>query len=350
MATLEWGDTFDHYLKDAVTTFSASPASKKWTTQAQDDTGSHWGVSPAYGRPGAPGSNGASSLTANARHWIKTLPLGAQATRCISVWFNPGSSNTTTGQPIIAFFDTGAEQLSVRLDGSAHLLVSRAGTTLATSTSTFSQNTWYHIQFKATIHNTTGAYEVRVNGTATGWIAAATGANTRGTGSNNSANQAAMCNGASGWRFDDYVVTDDFPGQIQGAYLRPAGAGNYQQWTPNSGDNRGAVTSPVTDDDASFNASTTSGNKDTFAMEDVPSTGTPTILGIQHVIYAKQDAGVQRTLRPKTRISSTDYSGTSVNTGASYAYITEAVSVSPATSTAWTKAEIDAAEFGYENV
>ena len=350
MATLEWGDTFGHYVKDSVTAFSASPMSKKWTTQLGEDNSDRWVVGPAYGLPGAPGSCGAYVQAPNNKHALKTLPLGSQATRCISVWWNPGTQNTNTNGPIIAFYDSGAEQCSVRLDGAGHIVVSRNGTTLATSPGTISANTWYHIQFKATINNSTGAYEVRVNGTATGWIGAATGANTRGTGSNNSANQACMGNVATGWRFTNYVVTDDFPGVVQGAYLHGAAAGNYQQWTPNSGDNRGAVSWTLTDDDASFVSSTTSGNKDTFVMDDVPSPGTPAILGIQHVIYAKQDAGVQRTIRPKTRIGSTDYNGTSVNTGASYTFYTEAVSVSPATSSAWTKAEIDGAEFGYENV
>lgn len=350
MATLEWGDTFDHYTKDSATLFSASPASKKWTSQLSTDTPNDWAVGPAYGRPGAPGSGGAGCFSAQSRSWVKTLPGGAQATRCISVWFNAGAGNTSSGYVLIGFYDAAAEQCSLRVDTSGHLLVSRQGTTLATSTNVISMNTWYHIQFKATIHSTTGVVEVKVNDTSTGWIASTGSLNTRGTGSNNSANQVAMGNGYNGWKFDDYVVADDFTGQIQGAYLRPVAAGNYQQWSPNSGDNHGAVAALFTDDDASFVSSTTSGNKDTHVIEDVPSTGTPTILGIQHVIYAKQDAGVQRTIRPKTRISTTDYNGTSVNTGASYLYYTEAVSINPATSAAWTKAAIDGAEFGYENV
>jgi hypothetical protein len=85
-------------------------------------------------------------------------------------------------------------------------------------------------------------------------------------------------------------------------------------------------------------------------MEKLPSGGAPTIVGIQHVIYAKQDAGVQRTVRPKQRSSAVDYNGASVNTGASYVYVTEAVSINPATSAAFTKTSLEAAEFGYENV
>lgn len=348
MPILEWGDTFDHYTKRTDESFSASFAGRKWTSQLVDATADSWEISPRGARPGAPAGNGARVGANTTRHWLKLLPGGALATRCISVWFNPSAANTTTGQPIVAFFDAAAEQCSVRLDSSARIIVTRGATLLFTSTNTISTNTWYHLQFKATIHNTTGVYEVRVNGTSTGWVPQQTGANTRGTGTNNSATQTVMGCGATGWMFDDFIVADDFTGPLVGAFLAAAAPGNYQAWTANSGNRQGAVRSA--DDDASFVASTTSGNIDSYVLDKLPADGTPTILGIQHVIYAKQDGGVQRTLRPKQRSGSTDHNGTSVNTGASYALITEAVSTNPATSAAYTKTSLESAEFGYENV
>jgi len=348
MATLEWGDTFDHYQFNTLSAnFSTLPIATKWTGIDVDSP--VLAVSSEYARPGAAGGCG---LRVASSRWIyKTLPGGAQATRCLAFWWNPQAANATNDLIIAAFLDSTTEQLSIRLNSSGRLVVSRAGTALATSTNTFSSNTWYWIEFKATIHNTTGAYEVKVNGTSTNWIPAATGANTRGTGSNNSATGIRIGNSSNvvQW-YDDVVVADDFMGQVQGAFLRPAGPGNYAQWTPNSGSNDGAVRSPFPDADNSFNSSTTSGDKDTFAMEKLPSGGTPTILGVQHVILAKQDAGTQRTVRPKQRSSSTDYSGTGVNTGTSYVYIVEAKPTNPATSAAWTKSGLEAAEFGYENV
>lgn len=347
MATLEWGDTFDHYFLNGAVTFTASSMAKKWTGIDTDSPALL--VTPDYARPGPAGGNG---LRVNSSRWVyKTLSGGAQATRCLGFWWNPVAANATNGGIIAAFLDSTTEQLSLRTNTSSQLVVSRAGTTLATSTNTTSANTWYWIEFKATINNTTGAYEVKVNGTSTNWIPAATGANTRGTGSNNSATGIRIGNSSNAaFYYDDVVVADDFMGQMQGVFLRPVGPGNYSQWTPNAGSNDGAVRSPFPDDDTSFNASATSGNIDTFAMEKLPAGGTPTILGVQHVIYAKQDAGVQRTLRPKQRSSSTDYNGTSVNTTSTYTYIVEAKPTNPATGVAWTKSSLEAAEFGYENV
>src|SRR5581483_7253070 len=152
------------------------------------------------------------------------------------------------------------EQLSLRLDSAGHLIVSRQGTTLATSTNTLTIATWYWIEFKATINNATGSFEVRVNGSATGWIPQQTNQNTRATG-NNSANGFALGNAGNtpGFFFDDVVVADDFVGQGQIVTLRPQAAGNYQQWTPNYGTNFGSVEDWVFDGDNSFVQSSTSG-------------------------------------------------------------------------------------------
>jgi len=353
MATPEWGDSFDHYEKATTDLWSTSVMAKKWTTLAVGDA-SDWYVGPLAARPGAPRGNGARRMSANTdRHLLKTLPGGSLATRCISVWWY-SSATLTSGTIITAFYDAGAEQVSVRLDASAHIIVSRAGTALGSaSTNTVSVATWYHIQFKATIHDTAGVYEVRVNGSSTNWIPEATSADTKAT-ANASANQIALGAGGggvtTGWAYDDVLVADNFTGPVVAAFLRGSAPGNYQQWTPNSGSNRGAVAHTPTDDDGSFVASVTSGNIDTYVMEKLPAGGTPTIIGVQHIIYAKQDGGVQRTLRPKQRTSSTDYNGTGVNTGATYAYITEMAAVDPATTFAWTKTSLEAAELGYENV
>lgn len=350
MTTLEWGDSFDHYNKAAATTITNSPMGTKWTgTLVADSASAGCAILPDYARPGAKSGHGMLVIGTAGRYPYKTLPGGAQATRCISGWWNPGANNTSTAIPIFAFYDANAEQCSIRLDSSSHIIVSRGATLLATSTNTVSTNTWYHIQFKATIHNTAGNYEVRVNGTSTNWIPAQGGtANTRGTGTNNSATQCVA--GGINWQHDDYAVWDDFPGVLSAAYLRPAAPGNYAQWSPNSGNNHGAVADLIPDSDASFVATVTAGHIDTHVLEKLPVSGTPTIAGIQHVIYAKQDAGVQRTVRPKQRASGTDYNGTSVNTTTAYAYITEAKSVDPATSAAYTKTSLEAAEFGFENV
>ena len=67
-----------------------------------------------------------------------------------------------------------------------------------------------------------------------------------------------------------------------------------------------------------------------------------------HRISAKQDGGAARTLAPLTRISGTDYAGTTVSMAASTVCYVEPVTVSPATSVLYTVSEFNAAEFGYK--
>jgi len=350
MAVLEFGDTFDGYTKSASEAFSASLLGKKWQ-QAVDDNAGAWTVlypGDTLVRPGVPvGQVLRVATQAAGRHLYKTLPGGALATRCVSTWWYSTLGQATVGA-IIGFMDGTTDQLNVSPDATGHLTVRRGTTVIATSTNTISANTWHHIQFKATINSTTGAYEVKVNGSSVNWIPAATGANTRST-ANNSATTAYCGNTLAATMFRDFLVTDDFPGVVVGALLRPAVAGYHQDWTASSGSNRGAVVGQL-DADASFVESPTNGNIDTYTLEAVPSGGTPTIIGIQHQLYVKHDTGAAHTVRPKVRASGTDYSGTSVATTTSYALVVEASSVNPDTAAAWTKADIEAAEFGYERV
>jgi hypothetical protein len=53
-------------------------------------------------------------------------------------------------------------------------------------------------------------------------------------------------------------------------------------------------------------------------------------------------------IRPKMRIAGTDYAGSTATINTSYSDSRQIIPQSPATSSAWTTTEIDAAEFGIE--
>ena len=127
------------------------------------------------------------------------------------------------------------------------------------------------------------------------------------------------------------------------------GAGNYAQWTPNFGANYGNVSDPFPDGDQTFNENSTPGNNDSFLFEDV-FIASGAISAIQHVIYARQDAGAQRTIAPLQRSSSVDYIGTNFNLAGSYVYYLDVDDVNPDTGAAWDVAGLNDAEFGYDLV
>jgi len=336
-------DGFDHYLVADITL--------KWnsTDASAIDIRSDYAV-----RPGSMGlllAGGASSILS------KSLP-GSYGTFTSGFYWRTGS--TGTASTIVAYLEGTTEHVSLRYDNTGHLTFTRAGTVLATSTNTFSINTWYHIEVKATIADSpSGAYEVRVNGSATNWIAATTGADTRngGTGvistvrlTNRNTNDTSSTN----HRFDDFYFLDNsgsvansFIGPSRITTLRPESAGNYTQWTGNYADNFVNVQDQTQDGDTTFNQTVTDGNIDTFNLDTVQNS---TVYGVQHVLVVRQDAGSGKTVRAKTRISGTDYSGTTTAIGATYIFVLDPRSTSPASSAQWTASEINGAEFGYEKV
>jgi len=334
---LVFGDSFDHYLIADVT--------KKWTSQSGANTAI---IAAEYAMP--PHSVGLH-LAGTAGYLEKTLPA-ALATFICGTWFRTPSLGA---QMILGFIDAATEHVSVRYDAAGHITFTRAGTVLATSTNTIAINTSYHIECKVTISDTVGVYEVKVNGTSVNWIPEATGADTRNAGNATISGVRIYSNAsATSHRYADFYILNtvgtqasNFLGPCRFSVLRPVGVGTTAEWTGNYADNW--VNAAESDGDSTFNQSSTAGQTDQFAMTDVPS---GTIHAIQHVIMARQDGGAQRVVRPVTRISTTDYNGTNFNTAATYLFQTEPVMFSPATggATAFTDAEINGAEFGYEMV
>jgi len=357
-------DGFDHYYHNnfGATLYNNGgewDIFKKWTWLLSNTLDITLETGPRFARP--PGGQGLKIAdNDNARGIYKSFSANyATFVAGVNVYFSgyiPGA-----GAGFMAFFDASSgtpantQQLDVRGDGVGHLTITRSGTVLATSTNTVLMNVWYHIELLATIHNTTGQYELRVNGSSTGWIPQSTAdKNTRGQSSNNYINIVSLQPGNNENWFDDFYFLDT-TGSVANGFLGPqriytilpTGDGNQTDWTGNYADNFVNVGEAYADRDWTFNQSSTAGAIDLFTFQDIP---TATISGIQHNIQVRQDAGSARTLRPKTRIGTTNYNGTTVTLGSNHMFVCEAVTLNPADSGAWETADINGAEFGYELV
>lgn len=103
----------------------------------------------------------------------------------------------------------------------------------------------------------------------------------------------------------------------------------------------------------SYIESSTGGDIDTFDMEElVADKGLPsgsTIVAVSHNTYA-QEAGAGSQIKPVFRLSGTDYEGSAISLSGGTLQYQQIYETSPATSSAWSRSEIDALEAGIKLV
>lgn len=253
---------------------------------------------------------------------------------------------------IITLMDGATEQVSFRLQATtANWLISRNGTTLGTVTAPLAAGVEGYIEFKSTINNTTGTWEIRLNGAS---LLSGTAANTRNT-TNNYADRIRICNSLSlpTCTIDDLYICDgtgtannSFLGDVRVDVVLPTAAGANTGMTPNSAvANYTCVDEATANDDTDYVSSSVSGTKDTYTFADI--THTPVaIFGVQVNMTARKDDAGARSICSVVRSGGADTDGTSQALSTSYALYRQIIEQDPNTSAAWTKTGFNAAEFG----
>lgn len=327
---LRFTDSFDHYATADLT--------KKWTSY----------VSSADIVAG--GRNG-SCVRLIGGNILKTLD--SQATWIVGFAFRAEEFLPSTR--ILRFVDEATVHFALYVNQtSGTISAARDTTVLATSVNSLQASTWYYIEAKVTIGDAgVGNYEVRVNGTSTGWLPS-TVADTR-NGANATANVVIVSGMASATSYlDDLYIADgtaginDFIGDVRINYYGANATGNYAQMTCSTGaDHDALVDEAAQDGDTTYVYSSTAGQKDTFQIAD---TSAATILGVQQVCFARKDDSGARTIRNICRNGGTDYNGATESPGVSYLCFRTIRETDPATGAAWGSAGFNAAEWGVEVV
>ncbi len=337
-------DGFDHYATADLT--------GKWTSLNNAPT-----IAAGVGRRGTQAlSFGASSTLGCA----KTMPTsGATWTMGFAIFLRTG----TVGQGALCqFTDAGADQIGLYLNTDLTVQMRKNTTTLdSSSVATLTAGVWQYLELKVVINNTTGTYEVRLNGVN---ILSGTGKNTRST-ANNSANGiklGCLTNGLSGmivttgWYVDDLYVCDGsggsnttFLGDSRIDTLLPSGAGNTTQFTASAGSNYDCVNEALENGDTDYVQSSTATNKDTYAYSDLSHTPT-SVFGVQINLWAKKDDSGARTVCAVTRSGGSDTDGATQAPNTSYSDLLEMLNQDPNGPAAWTKTSVNAAEFGIKVV
>lgn len=334
---LRFIDSFDHY--------ASADILQKWSTTAG-------GTAPTIVASGRRSTSCLRISGAVSSGIIKTFD--SQATWVIGCAMNISVAPGVAIQ-LITCMDAGTEHLRLRLNTDGTISVLRGGSTvLSTSVTPVTFGSFFYLEWKFTINDTTGSYDVRFNGAS---ITSGTGADTR-NGANSTANQIQF-RGAStpggNYDIDDVYICDgtgsannDFLGDVRVDCYMPSGNGNSSQLTGsdgNSTDNYQLVDEVSQNGDTDYVYSATVNQKDTYAYTDMSHTPT-SIFGLQINMTAKKDDSGTRSIAAVTRSGGTDTDGTSQALSTSYICYREVSEVDPNTAAAWTRTNLNNAEFG----
>lgn len=269
-----------------------------------------------------------------------------------------GIADGGVGSVILEIREGATKHLSFFLNPSGQIGVQRGGaggTVLARSAGgSIQSGVGFYMEVKVKVNDTTGTVEVRLNGSTTP-IINLTNQDTRNAGTVGTIDSIALVGVLNTSYFDDFVLLDtsgaapnnDFIGDRTIVGLLPTGNGTYGDFTASAGLRYQCVddTTPNTTD---YNSSGTSGHKDTFTFPALPTTvGTINAVAV-NLAALKDDAGAMNH-QSYVKSGATESAGSSIALSTAQRIDQFIYPLDPnAGPGAWTRANVNSAEFGYK--
>lgn len=308
--------------------------------------------------------NGRASVRINndydALVWSKTLQVDGSVftTPFIIIGCSFRIDRETVNTRIFELASSGGTgQLSLYYDGpSRRLQVKRFTTLIATGTNEILQNSWYYIEWKVKISNSSGANECIVKVDNVTDIDVGAGADLQNH-STDELDRVFLSNANSFAYYDNWYICDttgtknnDFLGPIVVESILPNGNGTTNQFTGQDADSTdnylNVDENTFPDNDTSYNESDTVSNVDLYALANLTG-NVGTIHGIQLISKVrKSDTSNPRGLKNLVRSGTTNYEGSELTLTDSYAYKTDRWENDPDTAVAWTESGVNAIEAG----
>jgi hypothetical protein len=299
-------DGFDYYGTNELT--------RKWTSRV--------GTGNAISPDGRGGRN-SFRVTGSSNYVSRTF--NSADTVLAGFAFRKSGTPSAANSILCQFLDGATIHVDVRVQVSSNaLVVTRNGTVLATSVNALADNTWYYIEFKTTISDT-GTYEVRVNGTSSGWIPPASG-DTR-NGATASANVIRLGNiatttGIVPIDFDDFYLLNGIDGTAtQGSPFNDFLGDTAVEWLPVTGTVSNVGYTPATNPHLQLNEA--SDDSDTTFAE-ATNAGSKLVLNLampqgSQPVHAVQLVGTQRKTDAGSKVTKLGLAdGTSTTWGPDY--------------------------------
>jgi len=260
-----------------------------------------------------------------------------------------------------------AEQIHLEVvsnAGSFELRVMRGATQLGVTSEAFAYAAWHHFELKATLHTSTGAFELRHNEVN---VLSASGVNTAGSGSNQADIFALRFTTISAnCQFDDFAVWSsaggvsptDFIGDCVVEGVTPNANGTTIQWTNDAGsglnfqnvDDAG-VSAPDDTGVGGTNSSDTNGQKDLYAYSDLTQIN-GTIIGVAVYTQLAMASSGSRQVKLRFRDDGGAEGDGTTHTVVLTTFVEkiDMLNLNPATAAAWDVTDINGGEFGVEVV
>jgi hypothetical protein len=248
--------------------------------------------------------------------------------------------------------------LTLSMDSSNRLtiwrgLASSGGTLLATSATPFSVlGQWRSINLYFKIDDATGRAVVKVDGnTQIDYSGDTRNGGSAGTidGFRASLNSSAS-NGIADLVICDGLgtVNNTYPGDIACIRRLPNGNGTYSQFTGSDGNSvdNYALVDEAPSNDTDYTYATASGQKDSYAVEDLPP-ATLSVMGVRAVAKTAKSGAGAAGMSVMIRENGTDTYSSSVPLSTSFSWQGDVVrEVKPSNSSAWTISDVNAMEIG----
>jgi hypothetical protein len=285
-----------------------------------------------------------------ARYW--SIPVTAAASYTIGfamkiTWWH--GVETVRRSFLFLRSDSGAnEHITLAFKPDGNLTVITNAETIDTSDLRGKQDNWYYVEFKFTIHNTAGAYELRVNGQT---LLNRSGIDTYDAGTVGVDEMRFDYQGSGSYAvdIDDLYISSDFLGDSRVDAIHPDGDGTTNDWTPQgAGSNYVEVDDGDTpDDDTTYVETSTTTDLDLYTYGNLSALGT--IHAVQMNVTCRETDANDFNIEQVVRLSGSNYDETPIAiAGQTYETLARVMDEDPNTTSAWTLTAINGAEFGYE--
>jgi hypothetical protein len=255
-----------------------------------------------------------------------------------------GTPDAHSTYPFIAFFNGADVHAKFHLTTTGQIRSYGSGGLLDTSEVVLNVGAWHFIEIKVYCHTSAGTIDIKVDGKL---ITSLTSIDTQDNATEILKVRFGGIYQTTAYLDDWYIADDKFYGDSRIYTIRPDSDETHSDFTPLSGSNYENVDDAKIDNDSSYNESSQQGDKDSFGVTLPAVVGD--IHGVQLTNSLRKEGGATAKVKNLIRSNSTDYPDAIENTLAvSYASFVSMHLTDPDDSNPWTKAKIEAAEFGVE--